>query len=176
MNSENRDDRSVAYLIILLGGTTFHGFGRNFSWISLLEEALIPPLTLRRKPASTTLSLPTEGLPGSTGALRVETSFEDSTELWILLARGSDDVDHRTAEVGLDGLDAVFSFPAAATAVVRRADDETEKGFGVSGRVAAAVALPPPPPVSLRREDIAGVDAELGFGDPVEMVQEERTL
>jgi hypothetical protein len=106
----------------------------------------------------------------------VETSFEDSTELWILLARGSDDVDHRTAEVGLDGLDAVFSFPAAATAVVRRADDETEKGFGVSGRVAAAVALPPPPPVSLRREDIAGVDAELGFGDPVEMVQEERTL
>ena len=99
----------------------------------------------------------------------METSFEDSTELWILLARGSDDVDHRTAELGLDGLDAVFSFPAAATAVVRRADDETEK-------VAAAVALPPPPPVSLRREDIAGVDAELGFGDPVEMVQEERTL
>jgi len=102
-----------------------------------------------------------EGLPGSTGALRVETSLEESTELWILLARGSDDVDHRTAEVGLDGLDAVFSFPAAA-AVVRRADDKMEKGLGVSGRVAAAVALPPPR--SLRREDIAGGDAGLGFG------------
>jgi len=106
-----------------------------------------------------------EGLPGSTGALRVETSLEESTELWILLARGSDDVDHRTAEVGLDGLDAVFSFPAAAAAaaaVVRRADDEMEKGFGVNGRVAAAVTLPPPR--SLRREDIAGGDAGLGFG------------
>lgn len=93
----------------------------------------------------------------------METSLEESTELWILLARGSDDVDHRTAEMGLDGLDAVFSFPeAAAAAVVRRADDEMEKGFGVSGRVAAAVALPPPR--SLRREDIAGGDAGLGFG------------
>lgn len=71
-------------------------------------------------------------------------------------------MDHRTAEVGLDGLDAVFSFPAAAAAaVVRRADDEMEKGLGVSGRVAAAVALPPPR--SLRREDIAGGDAGLGF-------------
>ena len=91
----------------------------------------------------------------------METSLEESTELWILLARGSDDVDHRTAEVGLDGLDAVFSLPAAA-AVVRRADDEMEKGFAVSGRVAAAVTLPPPR--SLRREDIAGGDAGLGFG------------
>ena len=91
----------------------------------------------------------------------METSLEESTELWILLARGSDDVDHRTAEVGLD---AVFSFPPppAAAAVVRRADDEMEKGFGVNGRVAAAVALPPPR--SLRREDIAGGDAGLGFG------------
>ena len=94
----------------------------------------------------------------------METSLEESTELWILLARGSDDVDHRTAEVGLDGLDAVFSFPPppAAAAVDRRADDEMEKGLGVSGRVAAAVALPPPR--SLRREDIAGGDAGLGFG------------
>lgn len=98
-----------------------------------------------------------EGLAGSTEALRVETSLEDSTELWILLARGSDDVDHRTAEVGLAGLDTVFSLPAAA-AVVRRADEEMEKGLGVSGREAAAVAvaLPAPPPRSLRREDMAG--------------------
>jgi hypothetical protein len=116
-----------------------------------------------------------EVLPGSTGALRVEASLEESTELWILLARGSDDVDHRTAEVGLDGLDAVFSFPAAA--VVCRADDEMEKGFGVSGRVAAAVALPPPR--SLRREDIAGGDAVLGFGgsgDSGKMGREESSL
>lgn len=84
----------------------------------------------------------------------METSLEDSTELWILLARGSDDVDHRTAEVGLAGLDAEFSLPAAA-AVVRRADEEMEKGLGVSGREAAALA--PPPPRSLRREDMAGV-------------------
>jgi hypothetical protein len=92
----------------------------------------------------------------------VETSLEDSTELWILLARGSDDVDHRTAEVGLAGLDAEFSLPAAA-AVVRRADEEMGRGLGVSGREAAAVAgglapapRPPPPPRSLRREDMAG--------------------
>lgn len=99
-----------------------------------------------------------DALPGSTEALRVETSFDDSTELGILLARGIDDVDHRTAEVGLDGLDAEFSFPAAA-AGVRRADDEEEMDFGVSGREAAAVpmVLPPPPPRSLRREDMAGL-------------------
>jgi len=98
-----------------------------------------------------------EARPGSTEALRVETSLEDSTELWILLARGRDDVDHRTAEVGLTGLDAEFSLPAAA-AVVRRADEEMENGFGVSGREAVAVAeaLPPPPPRSLRRDDMAG--------------------
>jgi len=98
-----------------------------------------------------------EARPGSTEALRVETSLEDSTELWILLARGRDDVDHRTAEVGLIGLDAEFSLPAAA-AVVRRAEEEMENGLGVSGREAAAVAeaLPPPPPRSLRREDMAG--------------------
>jgi len=121
-----------------------------------------------------------EARPGSTEALRVETSLEDSTELWILLARGRDDVDHRTAEVGLIGLDAEFSLPAAA-AVVRRADEEMENGFGVSGREAAAVAEalppPPPPPRSLRREDMAGWRCRArvwgGFG---ETRQGERSL
>lgn len=90
----------------------------------------------------------------------METSLEDSTELGILLALGIDDVDHRTAAVGLEGLDAEFSFPAAAAAGVRRADDEAEKALGVSGRdpTAAGAALPR----SLMREAMAMVG--LGFG------------
>jgi hypothetical protein len=55
---------------------------------------------------------PLARLPSSTGAQKVE-----STELWILLACDSDDVDHRKAEVGLDGLDAVFSFPTTVEVV-----------------------------------------------------------
>jgi hypothetical protein len=47
----------------------------------------------------------------------VETTLEESTELWILLSRGSDGVDHRTVEVGLDGLDTVFSFPTTVEVV-----------------------------------------------------------
>lgn len=88
----------------------------------------------------------------------VGTTLEDSTELWIRLARGSDDVDHRTAVVGLAGFDAKFSLPAAtAAAVVRRAEEEMEKGLGVSGREAAAAAVAlPPPSRSLTREDMAG--------------------
>ena len=87
-------------------------------------------------------------------------------------------MDHRTAEVGLTGLDAEFSLPAAA-AVVRRADEEMENGFGVSGREAVAVAeaLPPPPPRSLRRDGMAGWRCRArvwgGFG---ETRQGERSL
>jgi hypothetical protein len=94
-----------------------------------------------------------EALPGTTDALRVEAGFDGSTELGIRLARGIDDVDHRTAEVGLDGLDAKFSFPAAA-AVVRRVNEEEEMDLGVSGRVGAAVSVALPR--SLRQEDMAG--------------------
>jgi hypothetical protein len=63
----------------------------------------------------------------------VETTLEESTELWILLACGSDDVDHRTAEAWAwmawtqcspcqrrwrwCGLGAVFSFTAMAEVV-----------------------------------------------------------
>jgi hypothetical protein len=94
----------------------------------------------------------------------VEAGFDGSTELGIRLARGIDDVDHRTAKAGLDGLAVEFSFPAAA-AGIRRADDEVEMNLGVSGRVAAAVPMALPPPRSLRREDMAGGDAGLGFDE-----------
>jgi hypothetical protein len=93
-----------------------------------------------------------DALPGTTDALRVEAGFDGSTELGIRLGCGIDDVDHRTAEVGLDGLAAKFSFPAAA-AVVRRKDEE-EMDLGVSGRVAADVSVAMPR--SLRREDMGG--------------------
>jgi hypothetical protein len=63
----------------------------------------------------------------------VETTLEESTELWILLACGSDDVDHRTTEVGLD---AVFSFPATVEVVLlgRGVLLPGSDGGGVTGR------------------------------------------
>lgn len=86
----------------------------------------------------------------------METSLVESTELGIRLALGIDEVDHLTAEVGLAGLDAEFSLPAAAAVGVgvRR---EAEEDLGVSARGAGAVAVaaaafpPLPPPRSLRR-------------------------
>jgi hypothetical protein len=99
----------------------------------------------------------------------VATSLEDSTEAGIRLALGMEEVDHRTADVGLASLAAEFSLPtaaAAATGVRREAEEEVVvergNGFGVSAREALAVAaftpllLPPPPPRSLRREAMAG--------------------
>jgi hypothetical protein len=98
----------------------------------------------------------------------VATSLEDSTEAGIRLALGIDEVDHRTADVGLASLAAEFSLPtaAAATGVRREAEEEVVvergNGFGVSAREALAVAaftplpLLPPPPRSLRREAMPG--------------------
>jgi hypothetical protein len=105
----------------------------------------------------------------------VATSLEDSTEAGIRLALGMEEVDHRTADVGLASLAAEFSLPTAAAAAaaapgVRREAEEEEvvvergNGFGVSAaREALAMAaftpllLPlPPPPRSLRREAMPG--------------------
>ncbi|PWZ13245.1 hypothetical protein Zm00014a_038819 [Zea mays] len=79
----------------------------------------------------------------STGALKVVTTLEESTELWILLVCGSDDVAHRTAEVGLDGLDAMFSFPATVE-VVRLGRGVLlpgSDGGGVTGRRGRALGM-----------------------------------
>jgi hypothetical protein len=98
----------------------------------------------------------------------VATSLEDSTEAGIRLALGMEEVDHRTADVGLASLAAEFSLPtaAAATGVRREAEEEEEvvergNGFGVSAArealaVAAFTPLLLPPPRSLRREAMPG--------------------
>jgi hypothetical protein len=97
----------------------------------------------------------------------VATSLEDSTEAGIRLALGIEEVDHRTADVGLASLAAEFSLPTAAAATgVRREAEEEEvvergNGFGVSAArealaVAAFTPLLLPPPRSLRREAMPG--------------------